>query len=153
MAVAAPHFFPLGNLFVPFGTLLYLIEIRLKMNLSHQKNRLFVPFGTFHPAILFLTLKLRKSISLVIPISCRCGFAFSATGPNIALVDWGAGDQRDEMRSYSSITLGRKGEHPLVLKDLSRGKSIAGSGPVVVFDVSNETGLRNARNVAASNGE
>jgi hypothetical protein len=56
MAVAAPHFFPLGNLFVPFGTLLYLIEIRLKMNLSHQKNRLFVPFGTLHPVILFLTI-------------------------------------------------------------------------------------------------
>ncbi|NIO21964.1 MAG: hypothetical protein GTN76_14850 [Candidatus Aenigmarchaeota archaeon] len=57
------------------------------------------------------------------------------------------------MRSYSHITLGRKGEHPLVLKDLSRGKSIEGSGPAVVFDVSNETGLPNARNVAASNGE
>jgi len=57
------------------------------------------------------------------------------------------------MRSYSSITLGRKGEHPLILKDLSRGKSIAGSGAAAVFDVSNETGLRNARNVAARNGE
>jgi len=27
---AAPQFFPFGNLFVPFGTLLYLIEITLK---------------------------------------------------------------------------------------------------------------------------
>jgi hypothetical protein len=57
------------------------------------------------------------------------------------------------MRSYSHITLGRKGEHPLVLKDLSRGKNIVGSGAAAVFDVSNETGLRNARNVATSNGE
>ena len=57
------------------------------------------------------------------------------------------------MRSYSSITLGRKGEHPLVLKDLSRGKSIARNGAAAVVDVSNETGFRNARNVAASIGE
>ncbi len=90
-----------------------------------RKFRFFVPFGTFHPSILFLTLKLQKSISLVIPNSCRCGFAFPATGPNIALADCGGG-QWDEMRSYSHIILGRKGEHPLVLTQLSRGKRIAG---------------------------
>jgi len=44
MTAAAPHVFPFGNLFVPFGTLLYLIEISSKMNISHQKTPAFRPF-------------------------------------------------------------------------------------------------------------
>ena len=77
---------------------------------------------------------------------------FQQLVPILLFADCGAGDQRDEMLSYSYITFERKGEHPLALKDLSRGKSIAGSGVATGFDVSNETGLRNGRNGTARNG-